>query len=738
MANFFDQFDAPAAPGRSPAAGSNFFDQFDTPPTPTVMDPAGNVQDRATAALQPFFERGLSARNSAGQWTPEARARLTREGVDPLAVDQRQEKALLTVYQQKMGQDFDTGSAAVGRGIINGVPVIGPALLRGTNKMAAFLRATSFGIPYDQALKDVENFGERAANTNPKATTGGELLGGVVGTAPLVAAAPAAFGAGTAGLAARTGASGLTSVALGGADAAVRSDGDLQDIRKGALLGGALGLTGPLAGAAIGKGVRAASSVLGPRNVEVPGASNAAAAKLAEDLKNSGGADAVRARLADLGPEGMLLDASPSFEGRAQGLAIRPETRETITAPITERAAGANARLAADVDATLGATRDPAAFNAALDDAYDAAVPRLYQAALSNPGRVDTSDVLATIGRLGEQEKGGAQHALQRAWSLLHTEGDVEGVGRALVPDRRPEALHNAKEALDAQIAAVRSQQGSAARSELRALTTVRSELNQALEAQVPGYADANRTAQHFFQQREAFDRGQTLLNGGREAARPAQLAADTAAMTPEVADAQRAGLRAEVDRLTGTQLNDRLALRKALLGEGDYNRSRMGTVFGEEPTAGLAAAVDREAAFDIANRRIVENSQSAQRLTAAGEMAPREVSASSGEQGVLLPGLIAGKTGAAAGAGMRALRLGTSAIGRAADLTRNREAAAILTMKAGPEREALISALEARLAAAERGEIPANATERFVRQMLQSQNDRSERRALAARALVR
>lgn len=88
------------------------------------------------------------------------------------------------------------GSAAVGRGIINGVPVVGPYLLAGVNRGAAAVRALQNGTTFPEELKKVEAFGEETKKAHPWASTGGELLGGVVGTAPLVAAAPAAFGAG--------------------------------------------------------------------------------------------------------------------------------------------------------------------------------------------------------------------------------------------------------------------------------------------------------------------------------------------------------------------------------------------------------------------------------------------------------------------------------------------------------------------------------------------------------------
>lgn len=96
-----------------------------------------------------------------------------------------------------------------------------------------------------QELKNVEAFGEATAKENPWSSTGGELAGGVIGTAPLVAAAPAAFGVSGASLPVRMLASAGSGAGLGGADAAVRSEGDLGSAATGAVIGGALGGAGP-------------------------------------------------------------------------------------------------------------------------------------------------------------------------------------------------------------------------------------------------------------------------------------------------------------------------------------------------------------------------------------------------------------------------------------------------------------------------------------------------------------
>ncbi len=168
---------------------------------------------------------------------------------DPFAIDARRDAPAA-------GMAGDA-SAAMGRGIINGVPVVGPYLLGGVNRGVAAIRSLQNDTRYSDELAKVQRFGEATATEHPWATTGGEIAGGVVGTAPLVAAAPAAFGVGGAALPARMAASGASGGLLGGADAAVRSDGDGRATAIGGGLGLSLGLAGPGLGKVAGKAVSA-------------------------------------------------------------------------------------------------------------------------------------------------------------------------------------------------------------------------------------------------------------------------------------------------------------------------------------------------------------------------------------------------------------------------------------------------------------------------------------------------
>ncbi|KAB7782171.1 hypothetical protein [Methylorubrum populi] len=149
---------------------------------------------------------------------------------------------------------------AVARGLVDGVPVVGPVVMSAANKLAAGIRSLKNDTKFSDELKGIEQRGAQAAAENPWSSTGASLVGGVVGTLPLVAAAPAAFGAGAASLPARMLASGASGGALGAADSAVRSGGDADAVAGGAAFGAGLGVVGPVIGAGVGKAVGAFTS----------------------------------------------------------------------------------------------------------------------------------------------------------------------------------------------------------------------------------------------------------------------------------------------------------------------------------------------------------------------------------------------------------------------------------------------------------------------------------------------
>src|SRR6185312_339313 len=156
----------------------------------------------------------------------------------------------------------------VGRQIATGVPVIGGALNKAdaaTNALIApvlnplfskenQLQGNTFGERYQNSLAQQNGQDQQFQSDHPIISTGSQIAGGIGALGGLASAVPAAGSAlGLSGsLGARTVAGGLSGAALGGADAAVRSEGDPEAIATGAATGGLLGAVAPAAGAVIG------------------------------------------------------------------------------------------------------------------------------------------------------------------------------------------------------------------------------------------------------------------------------------------------------------------------------------------------------------------------------------------------------------------------------------------------------------------------------------------------------
>lgn len=143
-----------------------------------------------------------------------------------------------------------TANAALG-GAIEGVPIIGPPLKAGTEKISARIRSLMYGTPYEDELKAVQNYTKQSAEAHPVANTVGQVAGAVGPMVTGAGLAPEAFG--IAGpLLQRTIYGAGTNALINGGDSLVRSGGDLEEAGKGAGVGAAIGGSIPVAGNALG------------------------------------------------------------------------------------------------------------------------------------------------------------------------------------------------------------------------------------------------------------------------------------------------------------------------------------------------------------------------------------------------------------------------------------------------------------------------------------------------------
>jgi hypothetical protein len=182
-------------------------------------------------------------------------------------------------------------------------------------------------------------------------------------------------------------------------------------------------------------------------------------------------------------------------------------------------------------------------------------------------------------------------------------------------------------------------------------LTQAKQDVDALLAAAVPGIKEIDAKHGSLAQARTSLETGQTVLGNGRETPRPAELRTQMAEantpigteMGPTVqAQALTQGARAEIDRIVGTNFNDRAALNSLVKGQGDWNYERLSTLFGKEKTDRIYKVLENERTMAQ-----TENLATAGSKTGAITAAQKEVELSPGGPGVFQSALDM-KTGSA------------------------------------------------------------------------------------------
>lgn len=325
----------------------------------------------------------------------------------------------------------------------------------------------------------------------------------------------------------------------------------------------------------------------------------------------------IQARLAELGPDATLMDVGPNLRQEGQRIyAQGGRGRGIIDETLTPRDRGANARIRGEVDANLGPAPVPSHVEAQITQGQEALSPA-YESVLRGAQRVDTTPIAHRLESEIVNLRGRAQQVVQRVRGMLNISGANE-------LDPNPRTLFETRKAIDGMIATETDTNA------LRVLSRARSEIDQELARAVPGIKDVDAQFSELARQRDALGRGQQALDSGRTAPRPAELAADVQGgalpqgtqVGPSAAPMRlRQGARAEIDRIIGTNANDRVALQRLIKGEGDWNRERLATLFGQDRADRLISVLDRERTFAETSNRIMKNSATAERLPEGGGM---------------------------------------------------------------------------------------------------------------------
>lgn len=584
------------------------------------------------------------------------------------------------------------------------------------DRLAAGVGSITGGPGYAQGLQALRDRTDQMAKEHPVAAAAADIGGaamlpiGAIGAAPRGAGllTKMGYGAGVGGV-------------LGAASGAGNSR-DWTDLKQlgvdtatGAVTGSLIGGSIPAVGAGVGKAYRAVADSLTKPSVST----SKAASRALDDAMRADGYQAIRSKLDTLGPEAMLPDAGPSLQGLGQGVALRPgDAKSTLVNALTERNKGTNGRLGSDINAALG----PGGSAIAETNAIRAARSAEHQdlpAIFKDAPKVDVTEPLAIIGQRLNTAEGPEKAALLNLRAQLLEEKAtpagaptpaartpvvgpngkviryefnpaVDGTpGKPPVFETNAERLSNIKIATDKLInygdpglgiapGALNQQQG--------ALTDVRRAINEALRAQVPGYAAVMDKSSALARQADALERGTTLFQASHEN-HPDVFAQQFAKMTPEERAGLRVGNRAQIELQVGNKANDLVALKQALKGDGDWPQQNASLLYGKPNADNAYGALDREGTFRETYDNIVRNSQSAQRLASAKALADKEAAASN-------PNLTsASPTGLALAGAKKVGQFILGGINSENAAVRDSALAQLLSLK-GPERDRLLELL--------------------------------------------
>jgi hypothetical protein len=464
---------------------------------------------------------------------------------------------------------------------------------------------------------------EARRTEQPAAGIVGDVAGGLTGGVGLAKSGLTLAGRLGPGMLPRVAGYGAEGAAYGAAHGAGSTYSDriadyIENAKKGATTGALIGGGLPLAGAAAGGLYRTGAAFLGPR---VEGASRGASAL----LRGAAQADEAGMRaLPQMGPDAMLVDAGPAMLGLGQGAGTGTGPgRTALVNTLRERDARTGQRLAEALDTNLGPAPVPSRVEAGLAEARQNLTPA-YQQVLQGAGPVDTRALAQQLDGIAAAERGPAQRAANQIRDMLDVGGTRPMHGPRNPLENDPAALLNTRQAIDGMLAT------EADPNTIRILTQSRQAVDAELARAVPGIKNVDAQFAELSRQSAALQRGSQVLDSGKTAIRPVELADEVAQgaqpqgtmVGPSAAPVRlRQGARAEVDRIVGTKVNDLNTLERKIGTPQDWNSQKLETIFGEGPVANVAKALMDNRRFRQSYQDIVQNSQTAQRTEAAASM---------------------------------------------------------------------------------------------------------------------
>lgn len=499
---------------------------------------------------------------------------------------------------------------ALNQGFLNGIPILGPMITGGGDRVAAGVRSLISGKSYDDELKHLQNYDQATAEANPVANTTGEIGGGLaagVATAPLLG--PALAGMSRMG---GVGAGVLTGAGVGTADGFVRTGGDIEDRAKGALVSGgvgaAFGALAPIFSGAVGAGVRGISDLAAQASaMRGLGVSRPAANVLTRALEADGtlsGPGAVNIRAT--GNDAMLADAGPNAAAVLDTAMQRGGPGAVAARQSVEARAGrASSTLDSALDTALGPAQGAQTVTNNLRTSTAAARSTAYDAAYNSP-----IDYATGAGRSIESlMKRVPQAAITRANNLMTLEGHQS---QQILINVLPDGSYTLKTMPDVRqldyitrglndVAQRGDGQGALGgnTAEGRAYGNLSKAIRGTLRNAVPAYGTALDTAAEPIQARNALDFGTKMLSPS--VARD-EVADTMSGMSQAEVEHVRQGLRSKIDEalsnvrrtITDPNVDARQAMQGVKELSSDAARQKIGMILPPDDAQRLFTSLDR------------------------------------------------------------------------------------------------------------------------------------------------
>jgi hypothetical protein len=479
-------------------------------------------------------------------------------------------------------------SDAFQQSTMNSIPVIGPLVDSAADFVGSHIASLITGKSPEEMQQAAQAREQQTAAANPVATTAGNVVGSVLpfalvgpeSAAAKVLGTASDYGNGLIGNAlTRTIAGAGSGAAISGADTLARG-GTTQQAQNNALLGGAVGAVAPaalgIAGKALG-GIK--NAFLGPSAPKM--LSNALVA-------DQNAPEAVNALLQQRGPDATVADLGANTQGLAGGLASLPGKAQSIVVNnLKARAAQTGARLAQDVAGTIGQGQPIGALTDQIIAGQKAAAAPLYNAVRPMP--VQMTPELSALA-----ERPAVKSAFTQAATMMQNDG--------LAPAPNTVGFFDyAKQALDDQAsAAVRNGENNLARQ----YTGMANDLRDAVDAQVPQYAQARAAFAGPAKVLDAVDMGQQIFSGKTS---PEDLQSALAEMSPSEKDGLLAGAQAAVQKTIGNARTDAAGVKS--LFDSANGKQKLAMLVGQDQADQIANALERERVYSGTSGKVINNS---------------------------------------------------------------------------------------------------------------------------------